>query len=98
MEDDEEYKKRKSSVCVCVLSCGSETKDKKKKKKKRKKASTVDNGVPVCDTLAWSSGSQREMKGKDALAAQRASLERTKRIEEEEERKRKLEDPWAPHS
>jgi hypothetical protein len=35
-----------------VLSCGSETKDKKKKKKKRKKASTVDNGVPVCDTLA----------------------------------------------
>ena len=84
-------------MCVCVLSCGSETKD--KKKKKRKKASTVDNGVPVCDTLAWSSGSQREMKGKDALAAQRASLERTKRIEEEEEeRKRKLEDPWAPQS
>ena len=85
-------------MCVCVLSCGSETND--KKKKKRKKASTVDNGVPVCDTLAWSSGSQREMKGKDALAAQRASLERTKRIEEEEEeeRKRKLEDPWAPQS
>ena len=52
--------------------------EEEEEEEEKEKASTVDNGVPVCDTLAWSSGRHRVFKWRERCA-QRATRRREKK-------------------